>query len=261
MPVLLIFLAEYFTVLIMLLRRKKGLTPHEVARHPVRSARRTLAHQRPDGAIGAWELKDESEWTLHERVAARTLGLVSVANAVTVAGAALTASGIHDYAKGRHMKASLKMFAGRTFDLLDGKLAKRFGTTSVAGAGLDAGLDKLLATSFIAVATYKRDMSLPETGAHVAEQSMIVLENIGVKRAGGEPNPTEHGKYGQALLWLRAGGLVVRGALYDADVPVAAEAVNRASQVAAFGAVWMNGNAIVDYEQYRQELLVTPPAS
>lgn len=226
-------------------------------RHPVQAAGKALAHQRPDGLIGAWAKKDPSSWTVHERLAARTLGVLTIANAVSLAGAALTASGIRDFDNGAHRRAVLKMGLGRGLDLVDGWISKRLGTNGVVGAATDAFLDKALAAYFMVTAVDKGHLS-PDSAAQLLEQQLdISVTNFQIKRAGGEPNPSGPGKHGQALVWLHAGGIVLERA-FDADGHATLSATTHdAAQGAGLFSIYLNQQAEAGYRFKLDELRST----
>ena len=224
-------------------------------RHPFKNARKALAHQRPDGVIGEWELLPKSEWNRDQRIAAKTLGIVALANIVSVGGALFTADGMNDYYKGNYAKATLKMGVGRALDLLDGLVAKNRGTRSVVGAGIDAGADKLLGASFLIISAAKGDMPAAEALVHASQQARIAYKNFQIRQVGGEPNPSEHGKHGQMALWLRAGGIVLGKALDEHDHPLIATVIEHASEGAEYTSMYLNELAVHDYQNYHAELL------
>lgn len=234
--------------------QKRQEQAQDIVRHPVKNARKALAHQRPDGVIGEWELIDRTKWSAHQRIAAKTLGVVTVANAVSLLGAGVTASGIRDYQQGRLARATAKMGVGRSLDLVDGLVAKKFGTRSVTGAGIDAGADKLLGAYFLTASARRGDLSPVEAGVHLTQQARIAYENFKIKQAGGEPNPSENGKHGQMFLWLRAGGTLLSQVLREQEATTAAHVVSAASEAAMFASVLTNEKAVHEYHGHFEEI-------
>lgn len=218
-------------------------------------------HRRPEKG-GEWDTVAPEDRNIHQRIAAKTLGIVTLANTATLLGAGLSASAIVDYKHGNYKKAAGKMFVGRMLDLADGYIATKTGTRSEIGAALDAGCDKGLSVAFVTVSTLKRDMRLVESSTHLMQQGRIFYENVHIKNAGGEPNPTREGKYGMAALSLRAGGILVhktfRSAAETAQSPqrirqltLAADIIETASEFASGAAVYFNNEAGDTYREER----------
>lgn len=218
-------------------------------------------HRRPDKG-GEWDTVAPEDRNIHQRLAARTLGVVTLANTATLVGAGLSASAIIDYQRGDYKKAAGKMFVGRVLDLADGYIATKTGTRSPVGAALDAGCDKALSVAFVAVSTAKKDMRPVEAATHLIQQSQIFYENVHIKNAGGEPNPSREGKYGMATLSLRAGGILVYRALHAAaeteqspqrahQLTIVANVLETTSEFASGAAVHFNNQARDAYRQDR----------
>lgn len=72
-------------------------------------------------------------------IAARTRGVVTPANAVSVAGCALAVAGA---SRMETFGGALAMSVGRSLDIMDGTIARATGTTSPTGEAVDAVLDK-----------------------------------------------------------------------------------------------------------------------
>lgn len=85
--------------------------------------------------------QNHSAW---QRLAARTNGVVTPSNAVTIAGLALVLIGLHQIVNQHYLAGTVLMAIGRICDILDGWLAERTRTKSPLGELLDAGIDKVL---------------------------------------------------------------------------------------------------------------------
>jgi phosphatidylglycerophosphate synthase len=211
-------------------------------------------HRRPSGGGGQWKHQDPDTWNAHQKIANRTKGYVTLANGVSLAGAALTAYGVHKAANQEYAKATIFMGIGRFCDLMDGKIAEKTGTMSDTGAGVDAGLDKLLAAFALYTFVKSGHISRTEALLHSAQQTAIFAESALIQYGQGEPNPGESGKRGMAALWLRVGGVVLENALSSRDHQAAAAYVGFASEVASVTALHENQTALNEYHEDRIEL-------
>lgn len=115
------------------------------------------------------------ELTAVQKMAERTNGLVTPANAVTAAGLALTAAGCGEFAKGGNMAAAVGMIAaGAVCDALDGATARATRTANYqAGRHFDAVTDGIKSVMFGA--------ALFASGAYSAD---LLAMNYGPKLAG-----------------------------------------------------------------------------
>lgn len=232
--------------------REKIERAREIARHPVTSSERALAHQRPDGVIGEWKNVPPEEQNVYQRIADKTHGIVTPGNGVTLAGVGLTMLGLKHYRRGEHVKGTVYTFLGRFVgDVGDGAAAAATKTRGAPGALLDATADKLLAAAYIHEAVKKGDMHPAKAITYVLQQARSARENARLKLAGGEPNPSAFGKWGQALLWLEAGGTMVRHSAQDMGQFDVAKRFETASEVASLGAIILNERAADEYERRR----------
>ncbi|PID99611.1 hypothetical protein CSA80_00305 [Candidatus Saccharibacteria bacterium] len=213
-----------------------------------------LSHQRPDEVSGEWELVPPHERNIHQKIAAKTGGIVTVANMISVAGAYTTHCGIHNFSKGKRLKGLSQIAIGRSCDLLDGIVAKKLGTRSEVGAAVDAGLDKALTAD--GIFTLVRAGVIPPyfAAAATAQQACIMAENAKIKSAGGEPNPSKDGKYGMGATWA---GMALRGAetmLEETGKGKSARVVDALALMAEGSALVFTQRAIRGYKKQRGQL-------
>jgi phosphatidylglycerophosphate synthase len=184
-----------------------------------------------------WERIPEPQQNGFQKVARETYGVVTPANAVTVAGFALVISGLFDLSRGNRRKAITKMAAGRSLDLIDGTVAKATGTMSPLGEALDAGLDKLSMAATIAVLHKSEDMPKSMQRLFAARDlGMAVLTGIG-KLRGVYPHPNEAGKTATFHQWMLGGSMLIAAELHDSEQPELALAVELAGAV--FGGLFI----------------------
>ena len=221
------------------------------AREEVEAVRKGM-HRRPLGGGGQWE-ETLGELNPHQKVAAATRGWLTAANVVSVAGAGLTAYGMHQaFNKGNFKRGTLFMGLGRIGDLIDGGIAAKTETCSDKGAAIDAGLDKILSGAFLFIGAKSGRLPVAEAVSHAAQQVMIFRESYLIKNAGGDPNPGKYGKYGMGALWLRAGGVVAAPTAEEFGYHTTSRALSTASHVASLTALYLNQQA---YETYHAERL------
>jgi phosphatidylglycerophosphate synthase len=224
----------------------------DIARHPVKNAEQALAHQRPDGVIGEWKNVAKEDQKFFQRIADRTYGIATPGNVVTTLGAVATLKGINHYRRGEYVKATAWTFLGRFVgDVGDGAAAAVTETRGAPGALYDATTDKVLAVVFVAAAVEKGDMSIPEAVTHALQQARSARENTRLKLAGGEPNPSKFGKWGQAMLWLEAGGIMSGHAAEELGFKEVANSLHASSEGAMYGAIILNERAADEYERRR----------
>lgn len=90
-----------------------------------------------------WELFAPERRNFWQRIAGKTKGIVTPANAVSFAGAGLWFDGLYDYTQGQKTSGILKMASGAICDFFDGRVARNTGTKSPLGEVIDASFDKV----------------------------------------------------------------------------------------------------------------------
>ncbi len=222
---------------------------------PTIHSQSVLDHQRPDGVLGEWNLIPEEAWNTHQKVADTTRGFASLANATSAIGGETTRQGTHDFARGDHFKGIVKIGIGRTLDVVDGFVAKRFGTRSKTGAAVDAGIDKALVVD--AAVTLTRAGVLPKyfAGATAVQQSRIMAENAKIKKAGGEPNPSKDGKHSMAAIWVAIGLRGMETTFKTNSHKKAARIAGVAALAAEAASLGLSEAAIHGYRKQHRELI------
>lgn len=106
------------------------------------------ADDRPD-----WEKKAPAERNAWQKLAAATSGVVTPANLLSFAGFALACAGLLRIARTDFWVGTILLVGGRLADAIDGLTAEATGTKSPFGETVDAGLDKAIAFTALAVLT------------------------------------------------------------------------------------------------------------
>jgi phosphatidylglycerophosphate synthase len=211
-------------------------------------------HQRPDGVLGEWQLKTHEEQNIHQRIAERTHGALTLANFVSLAGAAVTAWGLYDWHKGREEKAIIKIGVGRILDVADGEIAKRTGTRGKVGAGVDATIDKALTVAATVQLCKDGTLSKPYAAVTILQQARTTVENARIEKLGGEANPSADGKNGMGGFWLGLGSRVAERIARKHGANKVATGLGILSVGAEACAIGFNQRAGVSYTAKRQSL-------
>jgi phosphatidylglycerophosphate synthase len=149
-----------------------------------------------------WRRVDPKSWNSWQRLAVRTYGLITPANAITIAGLCLSLYGISRIYYGSFFIGLLLLGIGRLADILDGTVATRTNTRSHIGESLDAGTDKVVAgVTFIALIAGKTIPWLPVL--IILTQNVIsVLISTFAKYRNRELHPSNIGKLTALIQWL-----------------------------------------------------------
>jgi phosphatidylglycerophosphate synthase len=148
-----------------------------------------------------WELvcvDDQNRW---QQIAAQTQGIVTPANAVTLAGNLLTIGGVLALSRGKTLGGIAAIALGRAADIVDGRVAHATGTKSPLGEAFDAGFDKVQ-TAF-ALPVLMKTGNIPKKFGYVlgAQQAAISGFSIVAKYQKHDIHPTMEGKLATAANW------------------------------------------------------------
>ena len=189
--------------------------------------------------IPQWERTPESMQNIWQRVAKKTHGVITPANVVSLAGLALTVSGLQDFKRGDKKKAITKVISGRICDIADGYVAERTKTKSPLGEAVDATVDKISMAHGLYVMSKTHTLP-PLASASFLSQNVINTAATALsKKRGIELHPSAEGKITTLLQWAAIGGYAIASTeKYSADqsmVKIGSDVL--ASTAAAIGAV------------------------
>ena len=189
--------------------------------------------------IPQWERTPESMQNIWQRVAKKTHGVITPANVVSLAGLALTVSGLQDFKRGDKKKAITKVISGRLCDIADGYVAERTKTKSPLGEAVDATVDKISMAHGLYVMSKTHTLP-PLASASFLSQNVINTAATALsKKRGIELHPSAEGKITTLLQWAAIGGYAIASTeKYSADqsmVKIGSDVL--ASTAAAIGAV------------------------
>lgn len=148
-----------------------------------------------------WELIDSSEHNIFQKVASKTKGVVTPANAISVAGLILTVQGARNIKKHNDKIAILQIGLGRALDVVDGIVANKTGTKSPLGEAVDATFDKLAVASCLPPLYKRQIISRRFAGALAVQNLTNSALTVIAKTRGQEIHPDKAGKDSAFQSW------------------------------------------------------------
>lgn len=165
-----------------------------------------------------WDDIPTAELNFWQKVAKKTVGIVTIGNAITVSGTVLVVNGLYNFVSGNKALGVAEVVAGRGLDVVDGVSADITKTKGKIGRDLDAGVDgvQLLA----ALPILENVGAIPTTVALAVAISKIVdaAGTFAAKARHREINPTKEGKLGAGALWAGIGAFMLHATL-DKHLP------------------------------------------
>jgi phosphatidylglycerophosphate synthase len=199
---------------------------------PKRSQMSSMQLHRTTGKAD-WLAVPPQSHTIWQRLAARTHGIVTPSNAVTIAGFALVLIGLQQILDQRYLPGTILLAIGRICDILDGWLAERTRTKSPLGELLDAATDKIL--TILTGATFFAAHIAPTWAliALVTPHVLIVAILLGWRIRRRVFHPSLVGKLSMAGVWL---SLLIYALAHIVHLPAAALAATQVIVVASSAA-------------------------
>ena len=189
--------------------------------------------------IAQWERTPESMQNIWQRVAKKTHGVITPANAISLSGLALTISGLQDFKRGDKKKAITKVISGRICDIADGYVAERTKTKSPLGEAVDATVDKISMAHGLYVMSKTNTLPSLASASFLSQNIINTAATALSKKRGTELHPSAEGKITTLLQWAAIGGYAIASTeKYSADqsmVKIGSDVL--ASTAAAIGAV------------------------
>jgi cardiolipin synthase len=148
-----------------------------------------------------WYAIPDGKRTKTQRLAARSLGVITPANGITLLGGIVTSIGLWAFWQGHGFLALGLITAGRLFDVLDGYVARHTHTSSPFGEGWDASMDKvvilLAAMTLIATQAVPWPLMLAIAALELITAMIVLLG----RKLGVRVHPAKIGKYATFGLW------------------------------------------------------------
>lgn len=184
-----------------------------------------------------------------QRLAEKTNGVVTPANAITVLGVGLTALGCREFTMGNHSLAVGIIAVGAVCDALDGQVARRTRTANYqVGRYLDIGADGVKA-ALLGGALYSSDVySGAELAMNYGPKALGWLANGASKFiAKNDPKTSQTGRVAEVSRWIAPGLAVASSLLVDHGQTAVGEVVRHASRVATVASCALGLTAAAGY--------------
>jgi|GEM_PF-2460718 len=153
----------------------------------------------------AWYALPPEKQTGLQRLAARTLGVVTPSNIITVGGALMVVVGLLLFYNKSYLPGLILIGLGRCFDLLDGYVARKTHTSSPFGEGLDASSDKVVIGFTAIILLVVGVLPLLIGLLFLLEEAGTALLTLMSRRQGVTIHPTRLGKYTTFAVWIVVG--------------------------------------------------------
>jgi phosphatidylglycerophosphate synthase len=158
------------------------------------------------------DIKDEDLSRL-QRIAKKSHGIITAANAITIAGTVAVINGLSDFADGRKVEGTAKVLVGRLGDIADGAVADKTKTKGRFGRDLDPTVDKIQLAAGLVILTGADVLPIAATVAVAAPNIIGSIGSIAARKHGVEVNPSASGKHGAAAVWLGVGAFMLKNAI------------------------------------------------
>lgn len=148
-----------------------------------------------------WDDIPDDRLNPHQRLAKKTRGIATAANAVTLSGTIIVLDGLMSITSGQKLRGFIEIIVGRSADIADGMIADATDTKSKLGRDFDAGVDGVQLVAAAVVLAHNDIVPAVAAGVMVAQKGADTLGTIAGKINHNEINPTGEAKAGMALLW------------------------------------------------------------
>lgn len=185
-----------------------------------------------------WATVAAADRTGVQKLAARTFGIVTPPNIITVIGLGVVVYGLVEITRGHIWTGLVLVIAGRLLDIVDGVVAEKTHTKSPLGELFDATADKLGTLLTIIVLVLAGIVPWLAATALIMPQLLISLVVLYKKRAGIKIHPTRQGKISMATIWVSIGGLLLAQPLHSQPVVIGAYVALAISVSLGLYALW-----------------------
>lgn len=199
--------------------------------------------------FNGWDDTPAAERNAFQKVAAKTRGVVTPGNAVTLAANAVAVSGIVEMCTGNFAQGAALFAGARSGDFIDGKVARSTGTQSWLGEALDVGGDKLQTVLGLGMLSIYGDYPLEASVPKLATQIAIVGVSAVATKKGADLHPGMAGKVGLGATGASMVGFEAANALTQHHDTLAATGTTIGSYVLTALSIAASGKAAWDYWQ------------
>lgn len=152
-----------------------------------------------------WQLVDEKKWSVYQRIAHATGGVITPGNIITTAGLLLVGAGLYLLVRDVSITALALIAIGRVVDLLDGYIANKTNTKSSIGEAYDSVADKLTAFAVLILFVMVGIIAVWQAGLLLLIQVINSVFTIKAKATNQTIHSSRAGKQATFLLWLTVG--------------------------------------------------------
>lgn len=146
--------------------------------------------------------------TIWQHIAARTNGIITPGNVVSIAGLVFVLSGIYMVIQGQYVSGFFWVGLGRSADIADGIVAHRTGTKSPLGEAVDAAIDKVELLAALVGLFIAGLLPLSYVIAIALLNGTIAIVSVVAKAKGHIVHPVRSGKLATLLLWMAIAALI-----------------------------------------------------
>lgn len=208
------------------------------------------------GKAPQWETVAPEDRNVFQKVAAKTNGVVTPANAVSAAGAVVVGSGLRDISKGKITRGVAKVAAGRGFDLGDGLTAEATGTKSPLGEGVDVVVDKGETAAALPILVKADVLPKPAAGVIAAQNAANTAFSMIARRRGITVHPSKEGKWTTFGQWATIGLHGLAAVARDQEYEKLGRGLEVAGHITTVATAALGAKAIAGYAQ--EALLPVP---
>lgn len=162
-----------------------------------------------------WKKTSASEYSVFQKVAASTNGIITPANVVTLIGFAVVVAGLVALLQKHYWLGLFLMGFGRLFDIADGFVAQATHTKSPVGEMLDAVVDKVGTFLTLIVLVAAHITSVWVITALIIPQVIISSITLYNRRLGRRMHPSRSGKLSMFAAWTAIVGVIALKALEE----------------------------------------------
>lgn len=201
--------------------------------------------------IPDWEKIPVNEQNIFQKIAAKTGGVATPGNAVSVAGLLLTHSGLMNIKNGNKIRGTTEVVVGRAMDIVDGYVADKTGTKSSVGEKFDATIDKILMADALWL-LHKKEIVPTKAAVLIGVQNVVntVATGVAMLRSN-ELHSSREGKITTVLQWAAIGGYCI-DAVAQADQSRSSDqtsAIKTAADVVVVASTALGAYVNIDYTQ------------